>query len=83
MEMTWIVVLGNILCFLAGAWVAAGREKKPGAGIMDPLSGFREKKAGKEAGKEQDRIRIIAHNIEAYDGTPYGQRDVPYRAADR
>ena len=44
---------------------------------VNPVEVIREHKAKKEAEWEQSRIDTILRNVEAYDGTSYGQEDVP------
>ena len=65
-------------CFLVGARV--GQAVRNGEPIelptINPLEAYREHKEAKAAQAEQDRMAIIMQNIEAYDGTGYGQKDV-------
>lgn len=62
-------------CFLLGANVGSKSE------IRNPVEVVQERKekreAKMEAKAEQDRLAIIMQNIEGYDGTSYGQKDVP------
>lgn len=72
----------NIACFFIGAKV--GQRVTKGENIelpsLNPVKAVKEhnekKQAEKEAEREQERIRTIMENIENYDGTPYGQKDV-------
>ena len=58
------VILGCLLGFIAGvAAVLVAQRFMPGRT-------FREQKA-------QARLRVILQNVEAYDGTGAGQREVP------
>lgn len=68
----------NIVCFFIGAKigqkVVKGEEiKAPEISMPSPIRDYRKKK---QAEYEQDRIDTILSNIEAYDGTPVGQKDV-------
>ena len=81
MEVLALAVMGavNILCFVIGAkvgqTVTQGKQvEMPSVNVLERLKEHREKK---EADKEQDRINAILENIEAYDGTAMGQREVP------
>ena len=69
----------NIACFIIGAKV--GQKVSKGESIelpsVNPLKVVREHKAKKEAEIEQDRKSTIMQNIDRYDGTPNGQKDVP------
>ena len=76
-----VVSAANIACFLIGAKVTnaviKGEEIK--LPTVNPLEIVREHKAKVEAKMEQDRVETILRNIESYDGTAYGQEDVPGR----
>ena len=69
----------NIACFFVGAKV--GQKVSKGEKIelpsANPLKAIREHKANKEAEAAQDRKSVIMQNIDIYDGTPNGQKDVP------
>ena len=75
------VAASNILCFLIGARV--GQQAVKGDQIemptVNPIEVYREHRAKQEARWEQDRVDTILRNIESYDGTSYGQEDVPGR----
>ena len=81
MEVLLLAVMGitNILCFVIGARV--GQKVTKGEPVelptVNPMKAVREHQAKREAEREQDRINTILQNIEGYDGTPAGQRDVP------
>jgi hypothetical protein len=76
-----VVAALNIVCFMVGANV--GQKVSKGESIeitsASPQKAVREHKAHKEADMEQNRVDTIMRNVEAYDGTPYGQEDVPGR----
>lgn len=84
MEIILILVVGalNIACFFIGAKV--GQRVAKGESVelpsLNPVKAVKEhnekKLAEKEAEREQERIRTIMENIENYDGTPNGQKDV-------
>ena len=48
--------------------------------IPNPLQAYREHKEREEDRKELERLEIIMENIEKYDGTGAGQKDVPTRS---
>lgn len=81
MEVLLLAVMGitNILCFMIGAKV--GQKVSKGEPVelpsVNPLKAYREHEARKEADREQDRYNTILRNIEGYDGTSTGQREVP------
>lgn len=68
-----------VACFFVGAkvgqTVAKGEDIKPPQ--IDPMKVFREYEERKEAKKEQERIDTVMYNIDHYDGTELGQKDVP------
>ena len=87
MEIIFIVCLSlilcaaNVSCFVIGARV--GQKVQMGEKItlpsFDPLKGVREREQRKEAKAEQERVDTILSNIENYDGTDRGQKDIPRR----
>ena len=76
-ELVIIVVL-NILSFTIGARIGQkivkGQEVKV---IPSPIQVINELKEEKVQAKEQERNKVIAENIDNYDGTSIGQKDVP------
>lgn len=70
-----------IICFMVGAkvgqTVSRGEEIK--TPTINPMELYREGEAKKTARAEQERIDAILRNIESYDGTAYGQEDLPGR----
>ena len=83
MEVLLLAVMGvvNIACFMIGAKV--GQQASKGETIktptVNPMQAIKERRAMNEAQMEQDRMEAILRNIESYDGTGYGQEDVPGR----
>lgn len=81
MEVLALVVFAaaNIFCFVIGAKVgqAVAKGEKVELPTINPIEAIREHYNKREAEKEQDRIDVIMSNIESYDGTGNGQRDVP------
>ena len=81
MEILTILTVGalNIVCFFVGAKV--GQKVVKGETIeapkLNPLQAIREREDRREAEREQDKIDVIMQNIEKYDGTGHGQKDVP------
>lgn len=83
MEVLLLLVMGavNIACFLIGAKI--GQKVSKGEDIelptVNPLEALRENQEKRAAQKERDKVETILRNIESYDGTGYGQEDVPGR----
>ncbi len=76
-----VVSMMNLACFIAGAKIGqkVSREEPIEVPIVKPLKAYREYKEQKHEQHEQDRLTTIMQNIESYDGTSYGQKDVPRR----
>lgn len=80
---TLLIILATgalcVACFFVGAKV--GQKVSKGEPIempkLDPAKPIREHKERKQAKEEQDRYDAILRNIENYDGTEAGQKDVP------
>ena len=81
MEALLLLIMGmtNVLCFMIGAKV--GQKVVKGEEInlptVNPLTAVREHQARKEAEMELDKMETILRNVEAYDGTSNGQKDLP------
>lgn len=69
----------NVACFFIGAKVgqASASGEKISLPSMNPIKAFHEREERKHAQMMQERIDVIMHNIEAYDGTGANQKDVP------
>lgn len=80
MEIILILVVGilNIGCFFIGAKV--GQKVVKGEPIeipsLNPMKAYREAQDRKQAEREAERNEMIMQNIEVYDGTSAGQKDV-------
>jgi len=83
MDVITILAMGFVCmaCFLAGAKVGQTVTKGEDVKLpsLNPVQAVRNHQAWKEAKAEQDRESVILHNIDCYDGTSNGQRDVPGR----
>lgn len=83
MEVLLLLVMGavNIACFVIGAKV--GQKVTKGEDIelpkVNPLELAREHQEKRAAQEERSKVETILRNIENYDGTGYGQEDVPGR----
>ena len=76
-----LAVLGtlNVVCFYFGANVGStvAKGEKIEVPNINPIAKIREHLDKREAQREQDRYETIMQNVENYDGTSNGQRDVP------
>lgn len=76
-----VICLSNIACLITGAKVGqkVDRDEPIETPKIDPLKAYREREERREAKEKQDRLDTIMQNIESYDGTSNGQKDVPGR----
>lgn len=74
-----VFAIANIFCFVIGAKVGqtVSKGEKVEMPNINPMEAIREHQAKKEAERKQDRMDVVMSNIDAYDGTSNGQRDVP------
>jgi hypothetical protein len=68
----------NVVCFLFGVKVAqkVGKGEAIEVPSLNPLKAYREREDRKQAEREADKLETIMHNIETYDGTSNGQKEV-------
>ena len=73
------VAASNIVCFVIGAKVgqAVSKGEEVKLPTVNPLEAYRANKEKEEAQRQQDRIDTILQNVESYNGTAAGQKDVP------
>ena len=73
-----IVSISNIICFFLGAKIGQRVVNNQPVRIIDksPIESIREKQDSKEL-KKQEIDDVIKHNIDVYDGTSLGQKDIP------
>lgn len=69
----------NLLCFYFGVRIGQKVAKKEEIKIegLNPVKVIETINQSNEDRKEQERMRIIAENIDNYDGTGLGQQDIP------
>lgn len=71
----------NIMCVVIGAKI--GQKVVKGEPIelpqINPVEAMREQKQRRAEERKQRRLDTILHNIDTYDGTSNGQREVPKR----
>ena len=70
----------NVVCFFVGAkvgqTVASGKDIEVPA-IKSPLEMVKDHQEKKAYEREQNKINTLLANIDAYDGTSIGQKEVP------
>lgn len=79
MEVLLLAVMGitNIMCFLIGAKVGQAVTKGKEVELPNPVKAYKEHKEQKQARIEQGKVDTILQNIESYNGTEAGQKDIP------
>ena len=79
--MLMMLVIGTlcVACFFIGAKVGQKVSKGEELQIpnLDPVKAYREHQVKKQEEQESEKYRIIFENIDNYNGTKYGQKDVP------
>ena len=68
----------NLLAFLIGARTAQKVDKGEEITLpsINPMEAYREHRERVEAHKEQERLNTMLENIDNYDGTGTGQKDI-------
>lgn len=69
----------NVACFFIGAKVGQKVVKDEPLELpsLNPLEKVRENRARKAAAAEEERVNTIYQNLDAYNGTGEGQKDIP------
>lgn len=80
MELMLVALVGalNVMCFIIGAKVGqkVSRDETIELPNLNPIKAVREIQEKREEDKVQNKIETIMQNIDSYDGTGYGQKDV-------
>ena len=75
-----VVLMGgmNLLAFLIGARTAQKADKGEEIKLpsINPMEAYKEHREKAEANKEQERLNTMLDNINNYDGTGLGQKDI-------
>ena len=81
MEALVLLAVGvtNILCFMVGAKVGQAVSRGEEVNLPNPVEAIEKHKTKRREEQEMDKMNTILQNIESYDGTSVGQRDVPKR----
>ncbi len=81
MEIFLLLISGslNIVCFFIGAKIGqtVAKGEKIEMPTINPLEVMRQSRAKKEAEREQQKYDAILDNVNNYDGSSYGQKDIP------
>lgn len=73
-----IVSAFNVMCIIVGAKIGqkVARDETIELPKPNPMKVIRELQDKREANREQQRVNTILENIDNYDGTGNGQKDV-------
>ena len=72
-----VLAISNILCFIIGAMVGQKVVKGEDIKLPSPVKAIKEHKKQVEAEQAQSKLDTIMSNVESYNGTSFGQKDVP------
>lgn len=82
LEIILLIAVEGFICvfsFIKGAQI--GQKVVRGETVetpqINPVKTIKEYNENREVKKEQERDRIIAENIDSYNGTAYGQKEIP------
>lgn len=70
------VCLSNIVCYTLGAVTVQRAKRGEDIRFPDPVKKVREIKETREQRREQEAIDTMLYNIDAYDGTGAGQKEI-------
>lgn len=70
------ICLSNVACLIAGAKIGQKAYRGEDIKLPDPVAKVQSFKDSQEYKKEQEAIDTMMHNIDVYDGTGLGQKDV-------
>ena len=81
MDILTILVVGtlNIVCFFIGAKVGqtVSKGEKIEVPTINPIKAYNEHIDKREHDREQKIYDALLHNVDNYDGTANGQKDIP------
>ena len=81
--LAFLVLVGmqNLICVIIGLKIGLALNKGESFSLPNPIKEYAEQQAKRQAKKEakleQDRVETILKNVENYDGTGFGQLEVP------
>ena len=72
-----VMAISNIFCFMIGAKVGQKVVRGETVELPDPVKAIQEHKSIREYNKAMGEYETVLENVEKYNGTSIGQRDVP------
>ena len=75
----FVTTFGNVCCFILGAklFQQATKGEKVGIEIPNPVKVVQNTIDSIDEKKEQEKYRVIMDNIDNYNGTSLGQKNIP------
>lgn len=71
-----VICLSNVTCLVVGAMIGQKVGRGEEIKLPDPVAKVQSIKETKEYRKEQEAFENMMHNIDVYDGTGAGQREI-------
>lgn len=72
-----VVGIMNLLFFYLGLKLSRKERLDIRLPDLNPINKYKEHKEKEEVKREQEKLDVIMQNIDHYDGTPNGQKDIP------
>ena len=70
------ICLSNVVCLIAGAKIGQTASRGEDIKLPNPVEKVKTFKETQEYKKEQEALDTMLYNIDVYDGTGLGQRDI-------
>lgn len=74
--MVVFICLSNVACLIVGTKVGQKAYRGEEIKLPNPVEKVQSFKDSQEYKKEQENLDIMLHNIDVYDGTSLGQKDM-------
>ena len=74
--MVVFICLSNVACLIVGTKVGQKAYRGEDIKLPNPVEKVQSFKDSQEYKKEQENLDIMLHNIDVYDGTSLGQKDM-------
>lgn len=71
-----VICLSNVACLIAGAKIGQKAYRGEEIKLPNPVEKVQTFKEKQEYRKEQEALDTMLHNINVYDGTSLGQKDI-------
>ena len=71
-----VICLSNVACLIAGAKIGQKAYRGEEIKLPNPVEKAQSFKESQEYRKEQEALDTMLHNINVYDGTSLGQKDI-------